>query len=80
MLYEQYLFAAGSETSATALEWVMAELIKNPKAMRTGLWPSGKLPVVGGSRRGLEPPHRTLLGFSQFFFRWSLTRLWTTMG
>ena len=33
MRYEQDLFAAGSETSATALEWVMAELIKNPKAM-----------------------------------------------
>ncbi|CAO2148150.1 unnamed protein product [Urochloa humidicola] len=27
------LFAAGSETSVTALEWTMAELIKNPKAM-----------------------------------------------
>uniref|UniRef100_A0ACD5TLK0 Uncharacterized protein n=1 Tax=Avena sativa TaxID=4498 RepID=A0ACD5TLK0_AVESA len=28
------LFTAGSETSATALEWVMAELIKNPTAMK----------------------------------------------
>uniref|UniRef100_A0A0E0ACC7 Cytochrome P450 n=1 Tax=Oryza glumipatula TaxID=40148 RepID=A0A0E0ACC7_9ORYZ len=28
------IFGAGSETSATTLEWVMAELIRNPKAMR----------------------------------------------
>ncbi|CAO2152692.1 unnamed protein product [Urochloa humidicola] len=27
------LFSAGSETSVTALEWIMAELIKNPKVM-----------------------------------------------
>ncbi|CAO2152693.1 unnamed protein product [Urochloa humidicola] len=27
------LFAAGSETSVTALEWTLAELIKNPKVM-----------------------------------------------
>jgi cytochrome P450 len=29
----QDLFAGGSETSATALEWAMAELIRHPKAM-----------------------------------------------
>ncbi|XP_047071281.1 zealexin A1 synthase-like [Lolium rigidum] len=28
------LFAAGSETSATTLEWAMAELVKNPRVMK----------------------------------------------
>ncbi|CAL5053941.1 unnamed protein product [Urochloa decumbens] len=28
------IFGAGSETSATTLEWAMAELIRNPKSMR----------------------------------------------
>ncbi|KAL6874084.1 hypothetical protein ACP4OV_014166 [Aristida adscensionis] len=28
------IFGAGSETSATTLEWAIAELVKNPKAMR----------------------------------------------
>ncbi|TVU16770.1 hypothetical protein EJB05_36925, partial [Eragrostis curvula] len=28
------IFAAGSETSSTVLEWTMAELIRNPKAMQ----------------------------------------------
>ncbi|KAM3346876.1 hypothetical protein ACQJBY_021079 [Aegilops geniculata] len=27
------IFAAGSETSSTTLEWIMAELVKNPKVM-----------------------------------------------
>ncbi|XP_059655811.1 (S)-N-methylcoclaurine 3'-hydroxylase isozyme 1-like [Cornus florida] len=30
----QELFAAGAETSALAIEWVMAELIKNPESMK----------------------------------------------
>ncbi|TVU26456.1 hypothetical protein EJB05_29003, partial [Eragrostis curvula] len=34
MFCTQDIFAAGSETSATALVWAMAELIKNPKAMK----------------------------------------------
>uniref|UniRef100_A0ACD5Z8L8 Uncharacterized protein n=1 Tax=Avena sativa TaxID=4498 RepID=A0ACD5Z8L8_AVESA len=28
------IFGAGSETSATTLEWIMAELVRNPKVMR----------------------------------------------
>ncbi|KAF7104742.1 hypothetical protein CFC21_105615 [Triticum aestivum] len=28
------IFGAGSETSATTLEWIMAELVKNPKVMK----------------------------------------------
>ena len=28
------MFAAGSETSATTIDWVMAEMIKNPKVMK----------------------------------------------
>ncbi|XVF70841.1 hypothetical protein PTKIN_Ptkin11bG0194200 [Pterospermum kingtungense] len=30
----QDMFGAGSETSATALEWVMSEIVKNPELMR----------------------------------------------
>jgi len=37
-------------------------------------------PVVGGSRRGFEPPHRTWPGFTRISFRRSLKRLWTTLG
>lgn len=29
----QEIFGAGTETSSTIIEWVMAELIKNPNAM-----------------------------------------------
>ena len=29
----QDLFAGGSDTSATTLEWTMAELVKNPRVM-----------------------------------------------
>jgi cytochrome P450 len=33
MFPTQDIFGAGSETAATTLEWAIAELIKNPKAM-----------------------------------------------
>ena len=45
---------------------VSASLPANTNQPRTGLWPSGKLPVVGGSRRGFEPPHRTCWDFPGF--------------
>lgn len=32
--YAQELFGAGSETTATVLEWAMAELIRNPQVMQ----------------------------------------------
>ncbi|KAG2605216.1 hypothetical protein PVAP13_4NG108438 [Panicum virgatum] len=39
------------------VSWTIPNCFPIVHLRRTGLWPSGKLPVVGGSRRGFEPPH-----------------------
>ncbi|CAM0885417.1 unnamed protein product [Alopecurus aequalis] len=59
------MFAAGSETSATTLEWAMAELIKNPTVMKKATAEVRQAFEAGGKvvedRMGAELPYLHLV-------------------
>ncbi|VAI81179.1 unnamed protein product [Triticum turgidum subsp. durum] len=46
------IFGAGSETSATTLEWIMAELVKNPKVMKRATAEVRRAFEAGGKAEG----------------------------